>query len=188
MMALTGVVLGSSPSPTTWAESISSASLSPKADRDKRTDPEREIFGGKDSTKMLLLIDDEHTVGPLCRAELTSIGDADRVRDRQSGQRSKGRDGALLGSSGRLARTATLRTLRGGALARELRFNLLADCLRRGRSVSVLADGAPGRDVRRAAKGIRHRHSNTCQNTIKVVNSNERFCWNGRDRHLGGGG
>lgn len=127
MMALTGVVRGSSPSPTTCfaRQLISFGTLFGSSS----THPEGEILGGEDSAKMLLLIDDEHAVRPLCRAELTGIGHTDRVRNGESWERAKGRDRALLGASSLSSSPGALSTLRGRSLARQFRFDLLANGL-----------------------------------------------------------
>lgn len=78
---------------------------------------------------MLLLVDDENAVGTLGGAELTRIGDADRVRDSEGGERAEGGDGALLGTRGGRSAAGTLGALRGRALAGEFRLDLLADSL-----------------------------------------------------------
>lgn len=127
MMALTGVVLGSSPSPTTCAF------VSEVPWTERQTHPERQILCRKDSAEVLILVDYENAVGALCGAELTRIGNADRVRDGEGGEGAEGGDGALLGARGGGSAAGTLGALRGGTLAGELGFDLLANGLWRMR-------------------------------------------------------
>lgn len=71
MMALTGVVLGSNPSPTTYYHRVSAHhTLTPTW---TSTHPEREVLRGEDSAQMFLLIDDQYAVGSLRGAELRRI-------------------------------------------------------------------------------------------------------------------
>ena len=148
MMALTGVVLGSNPSPTTCAYNMN-------AEQRKKsggwTYSESEILGGEDTAEMLLLIDDEDAIGSFSSAELGSVGDGNVVRHGEGGEGTEGGDGALLGSrSGALLLLLLLLlALRRGSFAGEFRLNLLANSL--AFALSRGADGE-GREERTSSR------------------------------------
>lgn len=57
--------------------------------------PESKILGGENTTKALLLINNQDTIGPLCRTELTGVRDAHALGHSEGRTRSKTGDGAL---------------------------------------------------------------------------------------------
>lgn len=96
---------------------------------------EGEVLGGEDADEALVVVYDEHAVGALGGAQLAGIGDADVLRDSQSGRGTEGSDGSWLrgGATG----TAHAAALDGGrigsgalaALTLQLELDLLADGL-----------------------------------------------------------
>lgn len=101
----------------------------------KSTHAESEIFRGKDTAKVFLLIYDEYTIGPLCGAQLRSVCNRDRVRYREGRERAKGGNGSLFRAGRRAVRllvtltSCSSGTFRGRTFAREFGFNLLANRL-----------------------------------------------------------
>jgi hypothetical protein len=61
--------------------------------------PESQILGSENPTQPFFLIDDQHTIRPLGRTQLTGIRDRHILRHRQCRRRFQAGDGTLLGLS-----------------------------------------------------------------------------------------
>lgn len=95
------------------------------------THPIGQILGGKDTTKTLLIINDQHTIRSFRSTKLTRFRDGDILRHRQgwTGLESSNR---AFGRRSLAASTASLILIsRNGSFPRQLRFYLLANSLRR---------------------------------------------------------
>lgn len=92
MIALTGVVRGSSPSAVTYervwkVDSTISLGVGGKNGSVQLAHPISKVLRGEDTAKTFLLVDDENTVGPFRGAKLTSIRYRYRFGDRKGSQR-----------------------------------------------------------------------------------------------------
>lgn len=106
-----------------------------------RTYPIRQILGREDPAQALLVIDNKDTVRALCRTELTGVRDGDALRHGERRAGLERRDSALLdailcAAASAAAASRAIRR-RDGAFARELAFDLFADCLWETDGVSV---------------------------------------------------
>ena len=70
-----------------------------KTGRERKAHPESQILGGENPTQPFFLIDDQNTIRPLGRTQLTGIRDRHVLRHRQRRGRFQAGDGTLLGLS-----------------------------------------------------------------------------------------
>lgn len=124
---LTGVVCGSSPSAVTCRV----VDFTFQETKNQRTYSVRQILRREDSTQSFFIVNDKDAVGAFCSTELTSLGNGDILWNCKSGTGLESSYSALGSAGLSAAFRGPLLTVcgRDSTLARELRLDLLSDCL-----------------------------------------------------------